>query len=71
MNANHIDIVSAERADDLIKPKNELERLLQASYGVLSMSGIKHPDGYYTLGETGHFQVLQKAYNEIKAGLPR
>jgi hypothetical protein len=36
-------------------------RLLMAAKGVLSMSGMKHEDGHYTLAETGHFQSLKMA----------
>lgn len=39
--------------------------LADAARGTLSMSDMKHPDGYYTLGETGHFQQLKSALDEF------
>ena len=41
-----------------------IQALAGSARGLLSMSGMKHPDGHYTLGETGHFQGLRKALND-------
>ena len=44
-----------------------LANLAKAAAGVLSMGDLKHPDGFYTLAETGHFQSLRKAMDELEA----
>jgi len=43
-----------------------IQSLANAARGILCMSGMKHPGGNYTLGETGHFQSLRKALTEYE-----
>ena len=42
-----------------------IKALAESARGVLTMAGMKHPDGNYTLGETGHFQSLRRALAEF------